>query len=214
MEQIKVKKQPTVKKRKKRRPLSPQEAYQRRLLIEKRRRKRMLKEGLTAFVLGSVLIFITLYFFLAFPKMDGYSMTPSLYDGERLVVVKHAKLIRFRLIAFRDEGTNMIKIRRLIGLPSEKINYHGDVLMVNDKERTESFIKSALSDYGSGGMQFTEDFSSESLSGSETIPKDEYLVMGDNRPYSTDSRYFGLIKRKQIIGVAYYKLDKLEPLIE
>ncbi|MTD38284.1 hypothetical protein GIX45_06545 [Erwinia sp. CPCC 100877] len=55
-------------------------------------------------------------------------------------------------------------------------------------------------------MLFIEDFTIKGLTGRPAISKGEYLVLGDNRPYATDSRYYGLVDEKEIIGIVEMRI--------
>ena len=75
-------------------------------------------------------------------------------------------------------------IKRIIGLPGEKIEYKDSELYVNGKFVEDPFATN---------YSFTDDVSI-------TIPEGEYYVLGDNRHVSLDSRTFGTFNKKQIIG--------------
>ena len=86
-------------------------------------------------------------------------------------------------------------IKRVVGLPGDYIEYKDNYLYVNGEKYKEPFINNVE----------TEDFSLKDL-GYDKIPDDMYLVLGDNRENSLDSRSYGLIKKKQIIGKAFFKI--------
>lgn len=100
---------------------------------------------------------------------------------------------RFDIISFNYEDTKYL-VKRVIGLPGEKIEYKEGILYVNGKIVKEEFLNVK-----------TKDFSLKDL-GYEVIPKDMYLVLGDNRNDSLDSRDFGLIKKEDIIGKAVFRI--------
>ena len=81
-------------------------------------------------------------------------------------------------------------IKRVIGLPGEKIEIINNKLYINDKEYQEDYLKNNLK---------YKDFYLKDL-GYDKIPKDMYLVLGDNRENSLDSRKIGLIKKSEING--------------
>ena len=90
------------------------------------------------------------------------------------------------------EGKEEI-IKRIIGLPGEHISYKNNKLYVNDKVLEENF-----------DFRKTNDFNLEEICSCNSIPKGKYLVLGDNRPISKDSRMIGLIDEKDILGKAVY----------
>ena len=87
-------------------------------------------------------------------------------------------------------------IKRVVGLPGETIEYKDNFLYVNGEKYKEKFL---------GDEVITEDFSLKEL-GYDKIPKGYYLVLGDNRENSKDSRSFGLVKEKDIVGLAWIRL--------
>ncbi|BCA85669.1 signal peptidase I [Enterococcus saigonensis] len=139
---------------------------------------------------GFIAILIIIRIFIFSPVIvDGSSMAPTLYDGDRGFALKIGKLQRFSIVVLNnpDQFSEEEKfIKRIVGLPGEKIEYKNNNLFINDKAASESFKK--------GGMLWEmENFTYQ-------IPQGEYFVLGDNRDHSTDSRNFGSIHRDEIIG--------------
>jgi signal peptidase I len=95
-----------------------------------------------------------------------------------------------KIIVFDYVDTKYL-IKRVIGLPGEKVEYKDNKLYINDKYIKEKFLKNIT----------TKNFSVKDM-GYDIIPKNMYLVLGDNRDDSIDSRAFGLIKKEEIIGKA------------
>ena len=185
----------------------------------KRRSASNVKERIQAAgisVIGvSMLIFLAALFLFALPKAEGYGMASLIEENDRLYVNRLGKINRFSLVYFqvpRQKGTT--SIRRIIGLPGDKIVYEGDVLYINGEEKMERFLSEALNAAAKEGYQLTEDFTSETVLGTQNgvIPKGKYLVLGDNRSFATDSRYYGLIDEQAIIGVVTMKLLPLHEM--
>lgn len=85
-------------------------------------------------------------------------------------------------------------IKRVIGLPGEKVMVKGGRVYINNKLLVEPYLDSNL--YSPNGPFLAD--------GQEyTIPVGEYFVMGDNRPNSSDSRYWGPITKSEITGRAW-----------
>jgi len=141
-------------------------------------------------VIGIVLV-LRIYV-IAPTEVVGFSMTPTLTNGDITLLDKItydlSDIKRFDVIVLDYNETRFL-IKRVVGLPGEEIKYIDNVLYVNDKKVEEIFIN---------GKE-TIDFSSEEL-GSKKIPNDKYLVLGDNRGDSMDSRKIGFIEKSDIIG--------------
>ena len=133
----------------------------------------------------------------------------SKYKDQDIVILnklhyRFFKIKRFDVVSLKyDESKYLIK--RVIGLPGDKIEYKNNKLFINDKKIEEYFLDKETN---------TEDFSLTTL-GYEKIPKDMYLVLGDNRENSLDSREIGLIKRKDILGkikLRIWPINKFGPV--
>ncbi|MBR3229481.1 MAG: signal peptidase I [Bacilli bacterium] len=126
-------------------------------------------------------------------RVDGLSMYSTLNDGDILLLEKYDKAFkRFDIVVFTNGEDRLIK--RVIGLPGDKIEYKNNKLYINGKYKKEKFLTN---------NQKTFDFSLEDI-GYKKIPKDYYFVLGDNRTNSTDSRILGLIKKEKIQGKANF----------
>jgi signal peptidase I len=141
-----------------------------------------------AIIIIAVLVIRT---FLFTPiQVEQKSMIPTLDPNDIMVLNKIGYNLfgvnRFDIVVIKVEDEYIIK--RVIGLPGEKIEYKNGKLLVNDKVVNEDFID-----------VYTEDFVLDSI-GYDKIPKDKYFVLGDNRGNSTDSRVLGLIDKKDILG--------------
>ncbi len=153
-----------------------------------------------------VLLFVMI-FIISVQPVAGNSMDPTLKDGQFVLVSKISYLIgpiqRNQIVVLDNHGKSYIK--RVIGLPGEKIDYLDGILFVNDEGFKEVFIKDDVVTYN-----FTfSDLCSEKDCPDGVIPKDKYVVMGDNRPESKDSRdnTFGLVDRKDIKGKVFFRIN-------
>ncbi|MFC1454416.1 signal peptidase I [Verrucomicrobiota bacterium] len=99
-------------------------------------------------------------------------------------------------------------IKRLVGLPGEKISINPPNIVINGITLTNPPIFQKISEGkdGYGGYVLARPGSAVLQSPSDTITlgPDEYLLFGDNSPISLDGRHYGPIKRKAIIGKAFY----------
>ncbi|MDW7675789.1 MAG: signal peptidase I, partial [Bacillota bacterium] len=116
------------------------------------------------------------------------SMEPTLQIYDVVLVNKLDKDIqRGDLIIFKTnkmyDGDKAL-IKRVVGLPGENIMIKGNQLFINGEVYAEDYLKDPnISDFGP-----------------MVVPENEYLLLGDNRNLSYDSRYFGTIPSQQIIG--------------
>lgn len=161
--------------------------------------KNDLKELIVAISLSVVLILVISSFFLTIVTVHGFSMIPTLREKDQVLVQKTTDFKRFDLVAFKS-GNGNTQIRRVIGLPEEKIAYTDDTLFVNDQPIDEKFIMDEINESQRNGKNYTEDFTNRTLTSAVVIPEGYYLVLGDNRPYATDSRHYGLIAKENVIG--------------
>lgn len=175
-----------------------------------------LLDWLKAFVIALVLILIVKHFFFAPVIVDGHSMQPTLHDRDRLIVNKTSYFFkqpaRFDIIVFRSSNEHDY-IKRVIGLPGEHVQAVNNTLYVNDEPIDEPFLQ-YKADATISFPIITNDFTLENLHGHyDIIPDDYYLVLGDNRTGSKDSRDIGLIHKNDIIGKAdiiYWPLNRMK----
>ena len=151
--------------------------------------KEFIKDSLKYLIVIATVFFIAL-FVVSFEQVVGPSMKGTLNAGDVTIVNK--LVYKFRTIK-RNEIVSInqkdkIMVKRVIGLPGEHIEYKENKLYVNGSLVLENNISVE-----------TKDFKLEDI-GYETIPKDMYFVLGDNRTNSSDSREFGLVKKDEIIG--------------
>lgn len=203
LEQKEEKKQKHLQKRK----ISKKKRRSRKVQITKKCHKkkgivkRILRDLVIAGTIGTALVLLFLSFFLNMTTVKGFSMMPTVRDGERVLVEKKAEVKRFDVIVF-SRGNREVAVCRLIGFPGERIRYDKDTLLVNDEPITEKFIVDAINESQKNGKDFTEEFNIEG----STVPEGSYLVLGDNRPYATDSRHYGFVRESQIVGKVKMKL--------
>ena len=128
-------------------------------------------------------------------------MTPTLYNGEILLLKKYdKKLERFDIVVLNYEDDKLIK--RIIGLPGEHVYYKDSNLYINDEKLEEEFLPDNLK---------FDDFDNV-LIGKSIIPDNSYLVLGDNRNNSTDSRIIGFIDKEDILGTTSFRLFPLKKI--
>ncbi|WP_414052716.1 signal peptidase I [Macrococcus animalis] len=178
-----------------------------------------LKEWIISIVIAVAAVILIRSFFFVPYQVSGDSMAPTFEDKERLIINKISTwtngLDRGDVIVFHaNEKKDYIK--RLVGLPGDKIEYKEDMLYVNGKAVEENYLKAnrelAIND------NLTEDFTVSELThsgGKNEIPDGRYLVLGDNREISLDSTKpeLGLIKQDSVVGkvsIRFWPLNAFE----
>lgn len=156
---------------------------------------------------------LVLYMFVIRPfQVNGMSMYPNFKDGEWVLTslvelyfhkIRLGDVVVLRANAAHEGDHDFIK--RVIGVPGDTLFLHGGKVYLNGNVLDQgSFLKSDVTTYGGAFLQ--ED-------GSAIVPSDSYFVMGDNRPYSSDSREWGFVKKEDIIGfssVVFWPLSDLK----
>lgn len=145
------------------------------------------------YILTMVVVIFIIMYVATVQQIIGSSMESKYKDQDIVILNKlhyrFFKIKRFDVVSLKYDGSKYL-IKRVIGLPGDNIEYKNNKLFINGKKIEEYFL---------GKETNTEDFSLTTL-GYEKIPKDMYLVLGDNRENSLDSREIGLVKRKDILG--------------
>ena len=143
-----------------------------------------------------IIIFIILFlmiYVVSITQVVGSSMKSTLIDGDVLILSKanyrFFDIKRGDIISLDYEDTKYL-IKRVIGLPGDSIEIVDNVLYINGEVYEEDYLDEGL-DY--------PDFHLSDL-GYDTIPEDMYLVLGDNREDSLDSRDIGLISKDNVNG--------------
>ena len=177
------------------------------------------------FVISAIVILLFVNFVAHPVRVDGKSMYPTLKDGEfgftnvggvLLNGVERGDIV---VVTMDEDGQKTHWVKRVIGLPGDTVSCVNDVIYINgkvldetkyiDPDYRQSFIdeyhyfnKVENSDVGDNKRNYNPDFKYKSaIDFKETkLGDDEYFVMGDNRPFSKDSRYVGPVKKSQIFA--------------
>lgn len=141
--------------------------------------------------------------------VDGISMHPTLKDGDILIMSRTSKIEAFDFIVFRYEDKLLIK--RVIGMPGDQVSYVNNRLFINGAEVSEPYlIPENLSSHRNHSFTLADicylSRTNCLIDGEYRIPEGYYLVLGDNRKDSLDSRGFGLVSQKQVEGEAVFRL--------
>lgn len=131
-------------------------------------------------------------------------MEPNIDIGDLLLVKRKKTIKRFDIVLCKIN--DKLVFLRVVGLPEETITYMDDNLYIDGEYIQEKFIIDQVNSFQKEGKHYTENFNLSLFGQSNVIPKYHYLLLGDNRPYSNDSRYYGLISQDKIKGVVTFSL--------
>lgn len=152
------------------------------------------------YILIAILVLVLLVYVVSLQQVIGSSMSNTLNDNDIIIIDKvsynFVNPSRFDIVSFKYDETKYL-IKRIIGLPGEHVKYENGTLYINDMEYKD---KNNLN-------ELTTNFDIKKL-GFDVIPDNMYLVIGDNRENSLDSRSVkvGLIKKEDIIGKAFIRI--------
>lgn len=128
-------------------------------------------------------------------QVVGHSMDPTLQDRSygfsNVIGLRLGGIDRFDIVIVYVEEKDEYLVKRVIGLPGETVSYTGGTLYINGNAMEEPFLDQEYIDSYTDGV-FMSDVEPV------TLGSDEYFCLGDNRPHSTDSRYYGPFHRKDI----------------
>lgn len=151
-------------------------------------------------VVFAIAIFLFVYLLVLQPhKIKGDSMQPNFPNGEYLVTDKltyrFRNPIRGEVVVFEAPGTNGEEfIKRIIGLPGEKVSIRSSKVHINGRPLVESYLSDQLRTSPGAFLKDQQEI---------TVPEGEYFVLGDNRPASSDSRSWGFVSKNKITGRAW-----------
>jgi len=147
-------------------------------------------------------IFLVIYAFFGRPfQVSGESMYPTFKNREyiltNLIGVRFGEIERGDVIVFKAPNENNKDfIKRVIGVPGDEIVLQDGYVFVNNKKLEEGgYLGQSIKTYGGSFLHEGEKV---------ILPTDKYFVMGDNRPFSSDSREWGLLDKSEIIGKSFY----------
>lgn len=163
------------------------------------------REVLESVVIAVILAVIIRVFLFQFFVIPSGSMKPTLTNGDMIaankIIYRFSEPKRGDIVVFKYPlNPDRDFVKRLIGLPGEKVLIKNNNLYIDGKISAEPYLPK--------GLKFG-DF------GPFTVPKDKYFMMGDNRNNSSDSRVWGGMPKENVIGKAsiiYWPINRVRIL--
>ena len=196
-------------------------------------RKSAAREWVESLVFSLIFVFFFTTFIAQATQVPTESMKPTILVGDHFFLDKFAfpanypdfltkilptrHIARGDIVAFKSpENPKIPFIKRVIGLPNETLEIKDKVVHIDGKmieEPYKYFIDPNVYERGSG---IPHDYIVRDNFGPKKIPADCYFMMGDNRDNSNDSRYWGVVKGKDVIGKPLfvywsYEADPYDP---
>lgn len=144
-------------------------------------------------ILATVMIILVHKFIATIFIVDGMSMEPTIHDKELVVLRRYigAKDLPKRqdvvAVKYPGDPENKKYIKRVIGLPGDLVEVKGGFVYVDGNRLGESYIGYGVESEPGGTWNLDDN---------------QYFLMGDNRPGSNDSRYFGPVEKRFFMGEA------------
>jgi signal peptidase I len=164
--------------------------------------KREAKEWLHSIVVALILTLIIRTFVVQAFKIPSGSMRPTLLEGDKLFVNKY--VYRFEppkrgdIVVFKypvEPKKDFIK--RLIGLGGDTVEIRGGKVYVNGQMLDEPKVFNSITYYNHDPFGAPNE--------AVKVPQDAYFVLGDNSANSTDSRFWGFVPKRNLLGKAFFR---------
>ena len=149
-----------------------------------------------------IVMFVLQKFIIVNARIPSASMEPTIMTNDQIFGNRLAYLNsdpkRYDIVIFRyPDDESRLFIKRVIGLPGETVDIrNGDVYINGSKTPLDDSFCAAPDSTDTGNLTFPL-----------TVPADSYFMLGDNRVYSKDSRYWEnpFVKKEKILGKAFFR---------
>ena len=127
-------------------------------------------------------------------EVRGLSMFPTLHNGQRFLLNRlgywNREPQRGDLVVLRDPEHGEYAVKRIVALPQERLQMRKNIAYINGRRLVEPYLAPTARASENAMMERPI-----------VIPEDHFFVMGDNRDNSEDSRHYGAVARRDILGV-------------
>lgn len=174
--------------------------------------KNIVLELTETLIVSFVVIFLIYRFVASMEVVSGASMEPNFDTGERILVDKVSPLFkRYRrgevVVLAPPNETHKHYIKRVVGVPGDTFKIVDcKVLVTTDAQKyeiEENYLSKGTCTSGGANIQEGR---------SIRLKTDEYIVLGDNRPFSVDSRFFGVVTAKNLMGRVIFRFWPMNKL--
>lgn len=163
-----------------------------------------LVKNLISIIIAIIIVLLIQAFVITGIVVHKQGMSPTLSTGDRLIVNKVAPLIKQLdngdIVMYRQN--DKVNVSRIIGVTGDSIAYKKGTLYKDDRQIKEPYANNRI-----------DALTLRKIKGSESdiVPPNSYFVLNDQRQHDADSRNYGFIQQKDIVGkvaLKYYPLDE------
>ena len=183
-------------------------------MIDLREVHEFFKDTIAYFIPIIVMVLIMLFVY-SFVPISGNSMEPSLSSGNVVILSRlHYKLSEIQrndVVVLKKKNAEGIKesyVKRIVGMPGEEIHYLNGYLYINGEKHKEGYLPDNIETLN---FMFVDVCNLDNCPDGK-IPENKYLVLGDNRNNSVDSRTFGLVDKSEIEGKVIFNIWPLNQM--